>query len=386
MKKKINVGILGSTGSIGTQTLQVISECKTIDYSIDFLTANNNFNLLIQQAIIHKPKSVVIVNKIYAKRIKKQLNGLNISVYSGVSSLEKIVETETTDIVLTALVGFSGLKPTINAIKYGKKIALANKETLVVAGELIMSLCKKKGVPIIPVDSEHSAIFQCLQGEPQEHVDSLILTASGGPFVGKKRDELKNIKVKEALNHPNWKMGAKITIDSASLMNKGLEVIEAMWLFNINVKNIEVVVHTQSIIHSAVRFVDGSIIAQLGHPDMKLPIHYALSFPQRQPSDLKRFDFLEHPNFSFEKPDYKTFKNLSLAFLAAKKGGSAPCVLNAANEIVVQAFLEERISFLKMSDIIENCMEKINFVKEPDLKSLIDIDHETRFLAKSLIK
>jgi len=328
----------------------------------------------------------VIVNEIYAEEIKKQLKGLNISVYSGVSSIEKVVETETTNIVLTALVGFSGLKPTINAIKCGKKIALANKETLVVAGELIMSLCKREGVSIIPVDSEHSAIFQCLQGEPRRHVNSLILTASGGPFVGKKRGDLKNIKVKDALNHPNWKMGAKITVDSASLMNKGLEVIEAMRLFDVSAKNIDVVVHRQSIIHSAVRFIDGSIVAQLGSPDMKLPIHYALSFPERHPSRLKRFNFLDYPNLSFEEPDYKTFKNLSLAFLAANKGGSAPCVLNAANEIVVQAFLEERISFLKMSDIIENCMEKINFVKKPDLKSLIDIDQETRFLAKSLIR
>ncbi len=386
MKKKVNIGILGSTGSIGTQALQVIGECETVDYSVDFLTANNNFKLLIQQAIKHRPKSVVIANKIYAEEIKKQLRGLGISVYSGVSSLEKIVETETTDIVLTALVGFSGLKPTINAIKRGKKIALANKETLVVAGELIMTLCKKQGVSIIPVDSEHSAIFQCLQGEPQSHIDSLILTASGGPFVGKKRGGLKNIQVNDALNHPNWQMGAKITIDSASLMNKGLEVIEAMWLFDISAKNIEVVVHKQSIIHSAVRFIDGSIVAQLGYPDMKLPINYALSFPERQPLNLKRFDFLEYPTLSFEEPDYKTFKNLSLAFVAANKGGSVPCVLNAANEVVVQAFLEERISFLKMSDIIEICMEKINFVKNPDLKSLIDIDQETRFLAKSLIK
>ena len=383
MKK--GIAILGSTGSIGTQALEVINEQRDKFY-VEVLTANNSASLLIKQAKIYKPNSVVIVNDEKYNKVFSELSPLNIKVYSGAKSLHQIVDSEKIDIVLTALVGYAGLLPTINAIKCGKKIALANKETLVVAGELISKLAKENNSEIIPVDSEHSAIFQCLNGEGRNPVEKIILTASGGPFRGKKLHELENVSKEQALKHPNWSMGAKITVDSASLMNKGLEVIEAKWLFGLNQNQIEVVVHPQSIIHSAVQFEDGSIISQLGLPDMKLPIQYALGYPKRIKNSFKRFSFFEYSNFSFERPDTDTFKNLSLAYKAMRIGGNAACVLNAANEVAVDGFLNNKIGFLNMSDLIDNCLEKINFVKNPSLDDLIESDKETRVLAKKLLK
>ena len=383
MKK--GIAILGSTGSIGTQALEVINEQRD-KFHVEVLTANNSAGLLIKQAKIYKPNSVVIVNDDKYNKVFSELSPLNIKVYSGAKSLQQIVDSEKIDIVLTALVGYAGLLPTINAIKCGKKIALANKETLVVAGELISKLAKENNSEIIPVDSEHSAIFQCLNGERGNPVEKIILTASGGPFRGKKRHELENVTKEQALKHPNWSMGAKITVDSASLMNKGLEVIEAKWLFDLNQNQIEVVIHPQSIIHSAVQFEDGSIISQLGLPDMKLPIQYALGYPNRIKNSFKRFSFFEYSNLSFERPDTDTFKNLSLAYKAMRIGGNAACVLNAANEVAVDGFLNNKIGFLNMSDLIDNCLEKINFVKNPSLEDLIESDKETRILAKKLLK
>ena len=378
MKK--GVAILGSTGSIGVQALEVISEQDEL-FRVEVLTANENCDLLINQAKKHKPNSVVIVNEKKYQKVFSELNPLNIKVYAGSESLNQIVDSDEIDIVLTALVGYSGLLPTINAIKNRKKIALANKETLVVAGSLIKNLCEENSTEIIPVDSEHSAIFQCLAGEETNPIEKIFLTASGGPFRGKKLDDLKNITKKQALKHPNWSMGAKITIDSATLMNKGLEVIEAKWLFDLSKEQIEVVVHPQSIIHSAVQFQDGSIKAQLGLPDMKLPIQYALGFPKRLSNRFERFSFFDYPNLTFEKPDLETFKNLALAYKAMEKGGNSPCILNAANEIAVSAFLNDKIGFLNMADLIDNCLEKINFVKNPSLEELIESDLETRNLA-----
>ena len=382
MKK--GIAILGSTGSIGTQTLDVISKHKNL-FSVEVLTANNNCDLLIEQAKKYKPNAVVIVNRDKYDIVNSELSKLGIKVYAGQKSLEQIVESEEINIVLTALVGYSGLTPTINAIKLGKKIALANKETLVVAGDLITKLSKEYNAPIFPVDSEHSAIFQCLVGENNNAIEKIYLTASGGPFRGKKAAELKKITKKQALRHPNWSMGAKITIDSATLMNKGLEVIEAKWLFNLNKEQIDVVVHPQSIIHSAVQFEDGSIKAQLGIPDMKLPIQYALGFPNRLKNNFKRFSFFDYPNLTFEKADEKTFRNLSLAFRAMSKGGNSACILNAANEIAVEAFLNEKIGFLNMSDLIDNCLEKITFVKSPTIEDYIETDQQTRLLANKLL-
>ena len=382
MKK--GIAILGSTGSIGTQTLEVISEHKNL-FSVEVLTANNNCDLLIEQAKKYKPNAVVIVNRDKYDKVNSELSKLGIKVYAGQKSLEQIVESEEINVVLTALVGYSGLIPTINAIKLGKKIALANKETLVVAGDLITKLSKEYNAPIYPVDSEHSAIFQCLVGENNNVIEKIYLTASGGPFRGKKAAELKTITKKQALRHPNWSMGAKITIDSATLMNKGLEVIEAKWLFNLNKEQIDVVVHPQSIIHSAVQFEDGSIKAQLGIPDMKLPIQYALGFPNRLKNNFKRFSFFDYPNLTFEKADEKTFRNLSLAFRAMSKGGNSACILNAANEIAVEAFLNEKIGFLNMSDLIDNCLEKITFVKSPTIEDYIETDQQTRLLANKLL-
>jgi 1-deoxy-D-xylulose-5-phosphate reductoisomerase len=382
MKK--GIAILGSTGSIGTQTLEVICKHKNL-FSVEVLTANNNCDLLIEQAKKYKPNAVVIVNRDKYDKVNSELSKLGIKVYAGQKSLEQIVESEEINIVLTALVGYSGLIPTINAIKLGKKIALANKETLVVAGDLITKLSKEYNAPIYPVDSEHSAIFQCLVGENNNAIEKIYLTASGGPFRGKKAAELKKITKKQALRHPNWSMGAKITIDSATLMNKGLEVIEAKWLFNLNKEQIDVVVHPQSIIHSAVQFEDGSIKAQLGIPDMKLPIQYALGFPNRLKNNFKRFSFFDYPNLTFEKADEKTFRNLSLAFRAMSKGGNSACILNAANEIAVEAFLNEKIGFLNMSDLIDNCLEKITFVKSPTIEDYIETDQQTRLLAKKLL-
>ena len=383
MKKK-GVAILGSTGSIGTQALEVVFEHKHL-FDVRVLTANNNYLLLIDQAKIFNPGSVVITNENHYTIVNNTLSPLGIKVYAGEKSLCDVVSEESIDIVLTALVGFSGLQPTISAIKAKKTIALANKETLVVAGELISQLCAENGVTVLPVDSEHSAMFQCLVGESFGSIEKLYLTASGGPFRGFSRLQLSEVSKTTALKHPNWEMGAKITIDSASLMNKGLELIEAKWLFDIPIDKIEVVVHPQSIIHSGVQFKDGSIIAQIGLPDMKLPIQYALAYPERIKNNFKRFSFFDYPKFSFEKPDEKVFRNLSLAKKAISKGGNMPCVLNAANEIAVDAFLKEKIGFLNMSDLIENCMEKITFVKNPTLEDYLLCDSDTRKLAKKLI-
>jgi len=382
--KKKQIAILGSTGSIGTQALEVISEHSNL-FEVEVLTANNNSKLLIEQAIKFKPNTVVIANEEKYKEVDNALFKLGIKVFAGQQSLEEVVEGENIDVVLTALVGYSGLKPTIRAIKAKKTIALANKETLVVAGDLITKLCHENGVQIYPVDSEHSAIFQCLVGETYNPIEKIYLTASGGPFRGRLRNDLLNITKAQALKHPNWEMGAKITIDSASLMNKGLEVIEAKWLFDLKAEQIDVVVHPQSIIHSAVQFEDGSIKAQLGVPDMKLPIQYALGFPERLKNTFKRFSFIDYPNLTFEKPDLETFRNLQLAYNAMDKGGNMPCILNAANEIAVAAFLKDKIGFLNMSDLIADCMEKITFVSNPTLEDYVATNKETRILANELL-
>ena len=383
-QKKKQIAILGSTGSIGTQALEVINEHSNL-FEVEVLTANNNSALLIEQAKKFKPNTVVITNEDKYKEVDDALFDLGIKVFAGAQSLEEVVEGENIDIVLTALVGYSGLKPTIRAIKAKKNIALANKETLVVAGDLITKLCQEYNVQIYPVDSEHSAIFQCLVGEAYNPIEKIYLTASGGPFRGWAKEKLQNIKKEQALKHPNWEMGAKITIDSATLMNKGLEVIEAKWLFDLKAEQIEVVVHPQSIIHSAVQFEDGSIKAQLGIPDMKLPIQYALGFPERLKNTFKRFNFMDYPNLTFEKPDAKTFRNLQLAYDAMEKGGNMPCILNAANEIAVASFLQDKIGFLNMSDLIADCMEKITFVSNPTLEDYIATDEATRKLANELL-
>lgn len=384
MNKK-HIAILGSTGSIGTQALEVISANKNL-FEVELLTAHSNAKLLIEQAIIHQPNAVVIANESLYQTVNDALLKHDIKVYAGESSLAQVVEMDSIDVVLTALVGYSGLKPTINAIKAKKKIALANKETLVVAGSLITALAKQNGVSILPVDSEHSAIFQCLVGEFHNPIEKIYLTASGGPFRGRKRNDLIGIKKEQALKHPNWEMGAKITIDSASLMNKGLEVIEAKWLFGLKDHQIDVIVHPQSIIHSIVQFEDGSMKAQMGLPDMKLPIQYALGYPDRIVSDFPRFNFLDHPNLTFESPDLDTFRNLSLSYQAMGKGGNMPCILNAANEVVVDAFLRDKIGFLEMSDVIENCMEKSTFVANPTYDDFVSSNKQSRALANELIK
>ena len=383
MKKKI--AILGSTGSIGTQALEVIAANADI-FEVEVLTAQSNATLLIEQAAKFKPNVVVIGDESLYDMVNAALDPLDIKVYSGQKSLASIVENENIHTVLTALVGYSGLIPTINAIKAGKHIALANKETLVVAGDIVTKLAMEHKVDILPVDSEHSAIFQCLTGEYINPIEKIILTASGGPFRGKDRDFLEHVKKEQALKHPNWEMGAKITIDSASMMNKGLEVIEAKWLFDLKPEQIDVVVHPQSIVHSLVQFEDGSIKAQLGLPDMKLPIQYALGFPKRLKSDFPRFDFINYPNLTFEKPDPHTFKNLALAFEALKKAGNMPCIINAANEIAVDAFLKDKIGFLEMSDLIEYCMQTIHFIEMPTLEDYIETDQLTRQAALSKIK
>lgn len=380
-----NIAILGSTGSIGTQALQVIGQNPHL-FKVFVLTAQNSAAQLIEQAIQYLPAYVVITNADQYPIVKTALAHLPIQVMAGHSSITEIVTHPDIDTVLTALVGFAGLEPTIAAIKAGKTIALANKETLVVAGELITDLARQHKVNILPVDSEHSAIFQCLAGEENNPVEKLIITASGGPFRGKNLDFLANVTRAQALNHPNWVMGAKITIDSASLMNKGLEVIEAKWLFDVRLDQIDVVVHPQSIIHSMVQFEDGSIKAQMGLPDMRLPIQYALAYPQRVKNNFKRFDFTEYPNLSFEKPDMATFRNLALAFEALNKGGNMPCIINAANEVAVAGFLSDRLSFLAMSRVIETCMQKMSYVGSPQLEDYLNTDKETRILAQNLIK
>lgn len=373
MKK---VAILGSTGSIGTQALEVIQQHPDKLKAV-VLSAGNNYELLIAQAKIFLPDFVLIHDEHYSK-VKEALKGLPVHVLSGKKNLIEIVSLDSIDIVLTALVGFAGLEPTINAIKHKKNIALANKETLVVAGELITKLCKEYDVQLLPVDSEHSAIFQCLTGENLDSIEKIYLTASGGPFRGKKRQDLQNITPQQALKHPNWSMGAKITIDSATLMNKGLEVIEAKWLFNLAPEQIDVVVHPQSIIHSLVQFKDGSIKAQMGLPDMKLPIQYALSYPDRWYNDFPRFSFLNYPNLTFENPDRETFACLTLAIEAMKVGGTMPCVLNAANEVTVQAFLQQKIGFLEIAEYNARAMQTIPHVSNPDIEQLLYIDHHTR--------
>ncbi len=384
-KTKKHIAILGSTGSIGTQALDVIEANQDL-FEVEVLTANSNSELLIQQALKYTPNAVVIANENKYNEVRDALGSSDIKVYAGVESLSQVVEMDTIDVVLTALVGYSGLKPTISAIKAKKNIALANKETLVVAGSLITALTKENGVNIYPVDSEHSAIFQCLVGEFHNPIEKIYLTASGGPFRGWKKDKLISVSKQQALKHPNWEMGAKITIDSASLMNKGLEVIEAKWLFSLKEEQIDVIIHPQSIIHSIVQFEDGSMKSQMGLPDMKLPIQYALSHPQRIKSKFPRFDFMEYPSLTFEKPDFESFKNLSLAYKAMSKGGNMACVLNAANEVVVDAFLKDKIGFLEMSDVIENCMEKSTFVAVPTYDDFVSTNEQSRMLANELIK
>jgi len=382
---KKRIAVLGSTGSIGTQAIEVIEKNKD-HFELEVITAQSNADLLIKQAIKYKPNSVVIGDdKLYLK-VSDALQNFDIKVFSGSKSISQIVEMETVDIVLIAIVGFAGLEPTINAIKAKKQIALANKETLVVAGDLISKLSIENKINIIPVDSEHSAIFQCLTGEGINPIEKIYLTASGGPFRGKEKDFLKTVTKAQALKHPNWKMGAKITIDSASMMNKGLEMIEAKWLFDLNENQIDVIVHPQSIIHSFVQFCDGSMKAQMGLPDMKLPIQYAFSFPQRLQTDFPRFDFLNYPQLTFEAPDMKNFRNLALAFKAIRSGGNIPCVLNAANEIVVNAFLNDKIAFLEMPEVIEKCMQTIQFIKNPSYEDLINTNNESRKLALQFIK
>lgn len=382
--EKKHIAILGSTGSIGTQALEVIA-ANALQFDVEVLTAGNNADLLIQQAIAFKPNVVVIGNEAKYHQVFDALNSLDIKVYAGEKALASVVEMESIDLVLTALVGYAGLQPTLKAIEAGKSIALANKETLVVAGELVTQLAKQKGVNLYPVDSEHSAIFQCLAGEFHNPIEKIILTASGGPFRGKNIDFLKTVTKAQALKHPNWDMGAKITIDSASLMNKGLEVIEAKWLFNLKKEQIEVIVHPQSIIHSIVQFEDGSMKAQMGLPDMKLPIQYALGYPNRLPSKFPRFDFLNYPSLTFEQPDLESFKNLGLAFEAMDKGGNMPCVLNAANEVAVDAFLNDKVKFLEMPEIVETCMAKMLFISSPNYTNLVDTDKETRIIANELV-
>jgi 1-deoxy-D-xylulose-5-phosphate reductoisomerase len=383
MKKK-NIAILGSTGSIGTQAIEVIKANPDF-FCCEVLVANSNADLLIAQAIDVLPNAVVIADDTKYLQVKEALASYDIKVFAGAKSVEQIVEMESIDVVLAAMVGFAGLPSTIHAIKHKKPIALANKETLVVAGELITKLAMENGVNIYPVDSEHSAIFQCLVGEFDNAIEKIYLTASGGPFRGKTRNDLLNITKHQALKHPNWSMGAKITIDSATLMNKGLEVIEAKWLFNVKPSQIEVVVHPQSIIHSMVQFTDGSIKAQLGLPDMKLPIHYAFSYPERIATPFERFDFTKYPAFTFEKPDTETFANLALAFKAIDMGGVMPCILNAANEISVDAFLKEKISFLQMSEVVEKTMHKINNKVKPSLEDYFNYNTEARSVAASFI-
>ncbi len=382
---KKGIAILGSTGSIGTQALEVIQSHPGL-FDVVVLSAESNSELLIEQAKIFKPDSVVIGNEKKYNEVVQALGKYQIKVYSGQESLAQIVEHSEIDLVLTAMVGYSGLKPTISAINAKKQIALANKETLVIAGELISKLAKENKVEILPVDSEHSAIFQCLAGEFHNKIEKIYLTASGGPFRKFTNGEMKKVGPAQALKHPTWKMGTKITIDSASLMNKGLEVIEAKWLFGLEPSQIDVIVHPQSIIHSIVQFEDGSMKAQMGLPDMKLPIQYALAFPYRIKSGFKRFNFMDYPELNFEKVDMERFRNLAIAYKVLKKGGNAPCVMNAANEIVVDSFLKGHVGFLEMSDIIEETIERIEFCKNPELTDYIYFNEKAREVAIQLVK
>lgn len=379
------LAILGSTGSIGTQALEVVAAHPEL-FEVEILSAHSNSALLIEQARKFNPNAVVVTHEESYEAVKYALSNLPIKVFSGADALNDVVQWDTVDTVVTAIVGFAGLSSTLAAVNAGKTIALANKETLVVAGDIVMKAAAEKGARIVPVDSEHSAIFQCLVGEDWNTIEKVILTASGGPFLGKKTNYLLNVKASHALQHPNWTMGAKITIDSATLMNKGLEMIEAKWLFGLKNEQIEVVVHPQSIIHSLVQFTDSSIKAQLGLPDMKLPIQYALGFPRRIKNEFKRFDFRDYSKFTFEQPDLKTFRNLALAMEAMEKGGNVPCVMNAANEVVVQSFLNNRVSFIEMSDIIENVMGKVAFVGNATLDDYRQSDKEARAVASELVK
>ena len=378
------IAILGSTGSIGTQALEVIQQHPDA-FSVSVLTAQSNADLLVKQAIAFKPTHVVIGDVTQYQVVKTALAPHAITVLAGAEALEEVVCLPNVDVVLTALVGYAGLLPTVKAIRAKKPIALANKETLVVAGALIMPLARDMSVPILPVDSEHSAIFQCLMGESHNPIEKVILTASGGPFRGKKRGELEQVTRAQALKHPNWTMGAKITIDSASLMNKGLEVIEAAWLFDVHASQIDVVVHPQSIVHSLVQFEDGSIKAQLGLPDMKLPIQFALGYPNRMRADFPRFDFKDFASLTFEQPDLETFRNLGLAFQALEKGGNMPCILNAANEVAVDAFLKDQIGFLQMSDLLATCMNEGTFLTAPSLEDYVNTDKITRIMAQEWV-
>jgi 1-deoxy-D-xylulose-5-phosphate reductoisomerase len=384
MQKK-RIAIFGSTGSIGTQALDVI-RTHTDMLEVEILTAQTNYQLLIKQALEFTPNAVVIGDEKRFTEVKDALANTDIKVFAGEKALEEVADFDTYDVMLTAIVGFAGLRPTLMGVKKGKVIALANKETLVVAGDIVMKEAMQYRSPIIPVDSEHSAIFQCLVGETRNPIEKIILTASGGPFLGKKPNFLVNVKRDHALQHPNWNMGAKISIDSATLMNKGLEMIEAKWLFNLRPEQIEVVVHPQSIIHSMIQFEDGSIKAQMGLPDMKLPIQYALGFPDRLKNDFPRFNFKKYPSLTFEEPDYKTFRNLGLSIEALKAGGNKPCVLNAANEVAVWAFLQNRIGFLDITAVVEKTMANIAFIEKPTLDEYFETDGEARNFAASVMK
>lgn len=383
-KKKRSIAILGSTGSIGTQALEVVAANEDC-FEIYALTANEQADLLIQQARRFQPEVVVIANESHYPHLKDSLADLPIKVWAGADAIEQVVQSAPIEMVLTAMVGYAGLRPTIAAIRAGKAIALANKETLVVGGELIMSLAKENRTPIIPVDSEHSAIFQCLVGEWQNPVEKVLLTASGGPFRTMSMEQLAHVNKDQALRHPNWTMGAKVTIDSASMMNKGFEMIEAKWLFDLEPEQVEVLVHPQSIIHSMVQFEDGAVMAQLGLPDMKLPIAYALSYPKRMKSAAPRLDFARYANLSFEQPDTTRFRNLAFAYEAIRKGGNMPCILNAANEVVVAAFLKDEIGFLQMSDQIAQAMAALPFIPRPTYEDLVATDRETReYISRTL--
>ena len=383
-QEKKHIAILGSTGSIGRQALDVVRNHSDA-FEVEVLTAQNNADLLIEQAIFFKPNAVVIGNDEKYQTVRKALEAYPIKVFSGKESLRQVVTMDEIDIVLTAMVGIAGLEPTLEAVSAGKPIALANKETLVVAGNLITEQARNKGINIYPVDSEHSAIFQCLAGEFHNEIEKIYLTASGGPFRGKSREFLENVKKEDALLHPNWSMGCKITIDSATLMNKGLEVIEAKWLFGLQPEQIEVIVHPQSIVHSMVQFTDGSIKAQMGLPDMKLPILYALSYPNRVQTSFPRFDFANCSTLTFEAADIVNFPCLNLAYEALQKGGNMPCVLNAANEIAVAAFLRDKLTFLKIPELVEQCMQNLHFISNPSLSDLLETDLETRNYAQKLM-
>jgi 1-deoxy-D-xylulose-5-phosphate reductoisomerase len=380
-----NIAILGSTGSIGKQALDIV-RANTDKLQVEVLTAQNNADLLIQQAMEFSPNAVVIAEEEKYQYVKDSLQKHDIKVFAGADALCQVVQMESIDMVLAAIVGFAGLRSTLAAIEAGKQIALANKETLVVAGALVTEAAKAKGVNIYPVDSEHSAIFQCLAGEFHNKIEKIILTASGGPFRGKEKKFLETVKKEDALKHPNWSMGAKITIDSATLMNKGLEIIEAAWLFALRPEQIEVIIHPQSIIHSLVQFEDGSIKAQMGLPDMKLPIQYAFFYPTRVYSSFKRFDFVAYPSLTFEKPDFTSFSAIQLAFDAMKKGGNMPCILNAANEVAVYAFLKDEISFTDIPSIVEKCMEQGTFIAKPGISDYMESDKETRNAATAFCK